>query len=126
MVLKDTLIDSDRMREGNILALLHATANDDDKLLVEKHFLTMICHGDVWTEFDLLDDAANALMRGLSVPPDHDSLFKWIPFIQSYEPPSGHKIHYRIVFKEKGIPMDRITSLPDIMTVLTETVSGAF
>jgi hypothetical protein len=49
-VLKDTWIDSDRTREGNILASLHAAANDEDKQLVEKHFLTTICHGDVWTE----------------------------------------------------------------------------
>jgi hypothetical protein len=69
-----------------------------------------------------------------------------MPFIQDYVPPSGsdglrgvtraqashlhqiyaHKTHYRIIFKEKGIPLDRVKSLPDLMTVLTETVSGVF
>ena len=124
MVLKDIWIDSGRKRDGNILALFHATADDDDKQLVEKHFLTTICHGDVWTEFDLLDDTANALMRGIS--PDHDSLFKRDPFIWNNEPPSAHKTHYRIVFKEKGIAMYHMKSVPDVMTVLSEAVGGAF
>jgi hypothetical protein len=72
-VLKDIWIDSDRTREGNILALLYAAANDKDRQLIEKHFLTTICHGDVWTELGILDDTANALMRGLKITADHDS-----------------------------------------------------
>ena len=68
------------------------------------------------------------------------------PLHQKYQPSSGseglcaisciqalhshlryaHKTHYRIVFKEKGITIDCIKSLPDVMTVLTETVRGAF
>jgi len=139
VVLKDTWVDSDRTREGNILASLHAEAGREDRKLVEKHFLTTICHGDVWTEFDILDDTANALMRALNITSDHDSLFELQrkPFIQNYGPPwplSGseshlryaHKTHYRIVFKEKGITIDRMRSLPDVMTVLTGTVNGAF
>jgi hypothetical protein len=135
-VLKDIWIDSDRMREGNVLASLHAAANDEDRQLLEKHFLTIVCHGDVWTELDILDDTANALMRGLNITADHDSLFKpqRKPFIQHYEPHPGsgshlrytHETHYRMVFKEKCITIYRMKSLPDVMTVLTETVSGAF
>jgi hypothetical protein len=136
VVLKDIWVDNDRTREGNIVASLHAAANYEDKELVEKHFLTTICHGDVWTELDILDDTSNALMRGLNITPDRDSLFELQrrPFIQNYIPRFvsesrlryTHKTHYRIVFKEKGITIDLIRSLPDVMTVLTETVSGAF
>jgi hypothetical protein len=136
VVLKDIWVDNDRTREGNIVALLHAAANDEDKKLVEKHFLTTICHGDVWTELDILDDTANALMRGLNITPDRDSLFElqrkrfvqiYIPrFVSEWRLRHAHKTHYRIVFKEKGITIDHIRSLPDVMTVLTETVSGAF
>ena len=148
VVLKDIWIDSDRTREGNILASLSSAANDEDRELVEKHFLTTVCHGDVWTKLDILDDTANALMRGLNITPGRDSVFElqWGPFIQNHKPPTGsqglramsrvqaphshlkyaHKTHYRIVFKEKGITIDRIRSLPDVMTVLTETASGAF
>jgi hypothetical protein len=147
-VLKDIWIDSDRIREGNILALLHAEAEGQDKKLFEKHFLTTICHGDVWTEFDILDDTANALMRGLNITLDRDSLFKLQqkPFIPDHKPSTrtdslretsrvqaphlhlkyGHKTHYRIVFKEKGTTVDQMRSLPDVIKVLTEIVSGAF
>jgi len=147
VVLKDMWIDSDRTREGNILAFLHAAADKNDKLLIEKHFLTTICHGDVRTN-GILDDTANALMRGLDVKNDHKSFFmlQRTPFMLNKNAPSGsggrpgatpaqapqshisyaHKTHYRIVFKENGITLGRIKSLPDVMTVLTETVSGAF
>jgi hypothetical protein len=147
VVLKDIWIDSDRTREGNILASLHAAANIEDRQLVEKHFLTTVYHGDVWTEHDVLDDTANALMRGLSITPHHASLFKLQrTLIHKYEPPSGsealraisrvqaphsylsyaHKTHYRIVFKERGITVDRMNILSDVMMAFTETVSGAF
>jgi hypothetical protein len=133
-VLKDIWIDSDRMREGNVLALLRAAANDEDRQLLVKHFLTIVCHGDVWTELGILDDTANDLMRGLKITADHDSLFKpqREPFIHNYEPRPGshprytHKTRYRIVFKEKCITIYRMKSLPDVITVLTETVGGEF
>ena len=135
VVLKDIWIDSDRMREGNILASLHSAADDKDKQLLKSYFLTTICHGDVWTTLDILDDTANALMRGLNIASGRGSLFKLQqkPFIPNHEPPSGsaglratsrvqaphshlryaHKTHYRIVFKEKGITIDRMRSLPE-------------
>ena len=148
VVLKDTWVDSDRTREGNVIALLHTEANCEDRKLIKKHFLTTICHGDVWTDPDIRDDTANSLMRGLDITSDHVSLFKLQvkPFSRTYESLSGsesskeycrvraphpylsyaHKTHYRIVFKEKGITIDRVKKLPEVMTVLGETVGGAF
>ena len=147
VVLKDTWVDSDRTREGNVIALLHTEANCEDRKLIEKHFLTTVCHGDVWTELDILDDTANSLMRGLDISSAYVSRFKlqMNPFMQTYESRSGqssweysrvqvtypklrysHKTHYRIVFKEKGITIDCVMRLPDVMTVLGETVGGAF
>ena len=148
VVLKDTWVDSDRTREGNVIALLHTEANCEDRELIENHFLTTICHGDVWTELDICDDTANSLMRGLDITSDHVSLFKLQvnPFMRTYESRSGsessqersrvraphphlrytHKTHYRIVFKEKGITIDRVKKLSDVMKLLSETVGGAF
>ena len=37
----------------------------------------------------------------------------------------AHKTHCRIVFKEKGITVDLMQSLPDVMNIFTETVAGA-
>ena len=38
----------------------------------------------------------------------------------------AHKTHYRIVFKEQGVTIDRIKSLPQVMQIFSETVGGAF
>jgi hypothetical protein len=132
-VLKDIWADRDRMRGGAILTQLHAAANGEDKEWMKKHFLTTICHGDVWTEFDTPDDTENALMRGLNITTGHEFQLQMIPKYQPAaiqashsHPRYAHKTHYRIGFTEKGITIDRIKSLPDVMTVLTETVRGAF
>jgi hypothetical protein len=145
-VLKDIWIDSDRTREGDILAQLQSEANTEDKKLVEKYFLTTLCHGDVWMAPNLPDDTKNGLMRGLKITTD--SVFQLqrkqlmlekretttgseaLRAISRLPVPHpnlkyGHKTHYRIVFKEKGTTVDLIPSLPDVMTIFTETVAGA-
>ena len=150
VVVKDMWIDSDRMREGDILASLLEEADEEDKELVKRHFLTVACQGDVWTTHDTRDDTANALMRGLDIASDGTSLFQLQrkSFVQNSERPSrsdslraasrvqtphdgspikyAHKTHYRVVFEEKGITIDRIRSLPKVMEVLSETVGGEF
>lgn len=134
VVLKDTWTDSDSTREGNVLALLRAAANDEDRQLIEKHFFTIICHRDVLTDVDILDNTANGLMRRLNMASGHVSAFNLMPFVD-YEPRFGsksrsryttHRTHYRIVFKEKGITIGLVRGLPDVMTVLSETVSSVF
>jgi hypothetical protein len=148
VVLKDFWINSDRMREGNILRSLHEAADNEDKKLVEKHFLTTICHGDVRIE-PIFDDTANALMRGLEIPKDNGSLFKLQrhPIMQNPKPATGskglratarvqnpnrrhqryeHKTHYRIVFKEICTAIDNMESLPEVMNVLTDIAGGTF
>ena len=146
-MLKDIWIDSDRTREGEILAKLLEDAKDEDKQLVERYFLTALFHGDVYTEPGVLDDTENGLMRGLTIPTGHDSQFKLqrksfnqsdgpstesksldihhLPGSRSH-PKYAHKTHYRIVFKEQGTTIDRVKSLHEVMTVLTETAEGAF
>jgi hypothetical protein len=146
VVVKDIWIDHDRTREGTILAKLHAQADNEDKKLVEKFFLTTICHGDVWTEPGVLDDTENGLMRGLKlstggtfelqrkqlvlekqpIPPGSEGL-REISRLPVPHPHLKyvHKTHYRVIFKEKGVTVDLVPSIPDIMTILTDTVSGA-
>jgi hypothetical protein len=142
-VLKDIWIDHDRTREGLILPQLYDEADDEDKEIVKKHFLTVICHGDVWTEPNVLDDTENGLMRGLTATTD--SMFEpqqkqlVVPKHQAASGSQGlhatsrlhaphpnlkytHKTHYRIVFEEKGVTIDLISSFPKVMKVLTETV----
>ena len=47
-VLKDTWIDSDRMREGHIMAEIRNSATKKEKELIEDALLTMEVHGDVY------------------------------------------------------------------------------
>lgn len=50
-VLKDTWIDSDRMREGLITAeILKSVTNEEDKATVESAFLKTEMHGDVFVD----------------------------------------------------------------------------
>jgi hypothetical protein len=148
VVLKDAWIDSDRKREGDILAELHAAADEEGKRLIEKLFLTTICHGDVRTEPGTVDDTAMALMRGLEITKDHPSLFQLQRNSSVQKKTSGtgsrnlraftpdevplHRIrydpktHYRTVYKEVCVTIDSIRILPDVMQILTEIVSGAF
>ena len=147
VVLKDVWIDHDRAREGSILNQLYDEADDGDKKLVRKYFLTTVCHGDIWMEPGVVDDTENGLMRGLDT--STDSVFvlqREEPVISTEDPVHGlervratsrlhvthpifrypHKTHYRIVFKERGITIDLIPSIPDVMTILAETATGAF
>jgi hypothetical protein len=144
-VLKDIWIDDDRVREGEILASLLEEANSEDKELVKQYFLTAITHGDVWIGPNFRDETANGLMRGLEI--HHNSSFELqhTPVLHTMLPPGSQssremsqvqfphpnriyepKTHYRIVFEQICEPIDHISSLPDVLDVLTETVSGAF
>jgi hypothetical protein len=112
VVLKDTWIDSDHTREGDALSSLRAAANDEDRQLIEKHFLTTVCHGVVWTELDILDDTANGLMRGLDITAYHDSLFELQlrPFIWDHglffwlrsRPRYTHRTHRTLLDRFQG------------------------
>ena len=149
VVLKDFWIDSDRMREGDILAAMYEEAEGDDKILFEKHFLTTICHGDVWIGSGILDDTAIALMRGLKITSDHIPQFdlqRTPVFENPKKSASGSegtrgvsrvqvpgarlryadKTHYRIVFKEICVTIERMPSIPDVMAILDQTVTGTF
>ena len=146
VVLKDIWIDHDRMREGAILAQLHDKADKEDKILVEKLFLTTVCHGDVLDETGRCDDTENGLMRGLQTVTDSFDLQRKPLMMSKHATGSGsqglratsclhiphssmtytHKAHYRVIFEEKGETIDRIESLPEVMKILVEIVAGAF
>ena len=54
------------MREGVILAQLYDEAKGNNKDLMQKYFLTAICHGDVRSDPDIFDDTELGLMRRLN------------------------------------------------------------
>ena len=148
VVLKDIWIHRDRLREGEILAQLYEEADEDDKKLVKKYFLTTLCHGDVFVEPDVRDDTEN-LMRGLETSPDSvfelqeessmDSRYNTfasgsrslsainrIPDVPHPNLTYSPKMHYRIVFEENGETIDSLRKLPDVMKILGDIVAGMF
>lgn len=47
-IIKDTWIDSDRTREGDVMTqILQDATSDTHRAALEKIFLTVVCHGDV-------------------------------------------------------------------------------
>jgi Fungal protein kinase len=146
VVLKDIWIDHDRTREGDILAQLYKEADEEDKKLVKKHFLSTVCHGDVLIEPSVRDNTRD-LMRRMDITRDSvfqlqkrssmDSTHKVASGSQSLRAMSrlhvqhpnltySHKTHYRIVFEEKGTTIDLVPNLSDVMKVLVDIVAGAF
>ena len=148
VVLKDIWIDNDRTREGAILAQLYDEADTEDKKLLKKYFLITVCNGDVCIGPNI-DDTENGLMRGLSR--DKFNLFQLQteslqPVCREGEGPSGsrglratsclhdhrpavtymHRTHYRIVFEEKGVPIDEVQKLGDVMKGAVDIVTGMF
>ena len=125
VILKDTWTDKDRVREGAILAQMYHEAKGGDKALVQKHFLTIICHGDVRMNPEVVDDTEETIMRGLKTM-NHTFLVRYAKTgsitisdslsetleMNSFDDPNPktyiHKTHYRIVFKEQGIAINHI------------------
>ena len=147
-MLKDIWINNDRTREGAILAQLYDEADAEDKKLLKKYFLTTVCHGDVRIGPNI-DDTENGLMHGLSR--DKCNLFQLqkesvqqirregngasgsqglraTSRLHDQRPAVTymHKTHYRIVFEEKGVPIDEVRKLADVMKGLVGIVTGTF
>jgi hypothetical protein len=148
VVLKDIWINSDRMREGAILDELYKDAGDEDKPLVRQYFLTPVCHGDVLlAEPNIVDDTDCGLMRGLKLDDTKLFILQRKDFVVTTDrsapgseeprqasrlhfphpvPKYAPKTHYRVVFKEKGIAVDSIKKLPDVLKILSGIVTGTF
>ncbi|KAF9513075.1 hypothetical protein BS47DRAFT_1017359 [Hydnum rufescens UP504] len=130
------------MREGTVPAHLYEEADEEDKKLVKRHFLTTVCHGDVLMERGVVNDTLNLMCR---LDTAQDSVFKLqknASSVSERKVPSGlanlretsrlhvprpnltyaHKTHYRIVFEEKGVTVDLLPSLRDVMKALADIV----
>ncbi|KAI0085289.1 hypothetical protein BDY19DRAFT_996840 [Irpex rosettiformis] len=134
MVIKDCWIDTDRKREGDILAeILEAaktSTNPNHLQNIKDHFLTVVHHGDVLV--DGVKDTTLSLRRGTEFPEPR----RFLDLVRSSaakevdKPPAGlvtlgedaavwlrgfrsdDKSHYRIVFdsEENCDPIDTLTS----------------
>ncbi|KAI0341438.1 hypothetical protein BDW22DRAFT_1485428 [Trametopsis cervina] len=147
VVVKDCWIDDDRTREGDILAAIEKAAQASDNPLhkerFDRHFLHVVCHGDVYIDGE--KDNTLALMRKSaplpsSLPPYE--LKRLEAAVAVANPPVGSvqgdldvskkkamvehgaKTRYRIVFQECGKTIDKLTSAMKICKALHEANTG--
>jgi hypothetical protein len=147
VVIKDVWVDDDREREDRILSQLFNDADDKDKELIRKYFLTVLACGDVIVG-GKVDHTRDLITRGRDIPRGHkfrlptkalDPRFKhlsstgyppsWDEFELSRAPPATHrrfppKVHYRVVFKEVGKPLHDLETLGDGFHLLVDAIAG--
>ncbi len=146
-ILKDSWIDEDREREGDIILKLRgSTQSEEDERVLTGALFTIESHGDVFidkerdctrTLSDTLEKSefllelpqptdernkAASLMVRVAIGSPEDAPDK----ISDPAPEYHRKVHYRIVFNEVGIPLHEITSLRRVFSVLTDTSVGKY
>ncbi|KAI0341452.1 hypothetical protein BDW22DRAFT_1359015 [Trametopsis cervina] len=132
VVVKDCWIDDDRTREGDTLAAIGQAAQASDNPLhkqrFDRHFLHVVCHGDVYIDDE--KDNTFALMRKSaplpsSLPPyELKRLEGAVGVAKKALVEHGSKTHYRIVFLECGETIDKLTSAKKICNALHEANTG--
>ncbi|KAI0943406.1 hypothetical protein AcW1_002575 [Taiwanofungus camphoratus] len=140
VALKDSWIDSDRDREGDLSASLRDSASsEEDREDIDARFLTVLHHGDVYIDGNA-DDTRTLMTRSMEIPSECSRYNVQISpedilsgsntgtghyrtpqeYNQEMIEPMHHpKAHYRIVFKEVCKPLYKITSLALILKVLS-------
>ena len=151
--LKDVWVEADCCREGHILTELfqkiRSTSHDEDFQAARRHFLTVLCHGDVI--IDGREDHTSHLLGGEQLPAEDDdmeipvTLFHRIvasgcfqiastgvvqvnpcgrmPAKRTERVPS--RAHYRIVFEEVGLAVHDLPSLRNVCQALHDAVEGS-
>jgi hypothetical protein len=142
-------VDDDREREGVIREQLESAATKDDKLLVQKYFMTVLHHGDVVINRSV-DHTKHFIMHGADVPSSKrfqiqrkDAAIPNANISSTGAAPSisvggewltrathggsykySNKVHYRIVFQEVAKPIYSLTMLSDVLRSLEHAATG--
>jgi hypothetical protein len=139
-VLKDTWVETSRLREGKTYNNVLAGAADEEK----KFFLTILCDGDVKLASGA-DDTTLGIRKGS--PPDtsfqvfnklaRSSSQYWIignpegsmlERLRPVEKPGAfvNRAHYRIVFDEVGVPFSELRNLGKIWQAVCDANKGSY
>jgi hypothetical protein len=114
VVVKDLWMPADAAQEGNqLLELrekLRALEEPGTPLPPGDYFLTVLAHGFVRTPDGADDHTLDVVMRGC------------LPPVKSAQ--RTPRKHYRIVFKEVGVPIDRLSTISEIMHALADATRG--
>ena len=149
VALKDCWVDSDRMREGEILDKIRGSVTDPRAAqVISRCLLSVACYADVLVE-DEVDTTDKLHRRGAPIPANHGRLPLKLradtiqadskPVVNATPTPEqrGHvttdsvsflayspKTHHRIVFEEIGVPIYQVESLPKVFNALRQLVIG--
>lgn len=149
VVLKDTWVDYDRDREGNIMeAVINDLSTPEDRETLREILLTVLCHGDVlgpdghedstrlvpsdrWQPYSLNEetsteeDARTTSTNSLANSGAYGAL---PPKPRGYDKPVlfTRKTHYRIVFEEVGTPLNQVDNLRHVFKALWNVSRGEF
>ena len=130
VALKDAWVEGSRVREGeNNERLKQSRVFVESEASFRSHFLTVECHGDV-----LVAGAQDCTAQLFTTVPDPDAdtlqssssegtgtdVTSGPDKLPRRSGSSHSQVHYRIVFKEVGLPLAEITSLRTIFKVLSD------
>ncbi|KAI0916492.1 hypothetical protein AcV5_002972 [Taiwanofungus camphoratus] len=142
VALKDSWVNNDRDREGDLFASLRDSAPSElIRESIDTRFLTVLHHGDVYIHGEA-DETRIVMPRGVDIPKECPRYDLFVPISMDERPPIGHyltpeeykarihrtpptyhsRAHYRIVFKEICQPLHKITSLALVLKVLSHIV----
>jgi hypothetical protein len=151
VVIKDSWVDNDRKREGQILEEIRASAESEsvEREFLDQHLLTVLSYGDVLIKGQA--DTTDIHRCGKAVPPGHGKLKlnlkdnrpsrPKMPAVNVTPAPNpstcdnhdekdfieyAAKTHHRTVFAEVGVPIYQVESLADVFLALRNLVPGQF
>ncbi|KAF8585410.1 hypothetical protein K439DRAFT_1047266 [Ramaria rubella] len=142
VVIKDSWVDVDRAKEGDIRSEFESEVEGEDKAKIQQYFMTVLNHGEATIsgqpdrtldmlhgqelpegrKFQLNQQDVTRVFRpsGIGALPSVPSLAR----VQYTNVRYQHKAHYRIVFKEVGRPIHSLTGQLDIFQALEDATSG--
>lgn len=124
VALKDTWVDSNRDREGDILSqVLQSDFVAKEHKELEKYFITAHTHGDVFVA-DVQDHTPTFLYPDPAPYSKGSVCLATRPISSSRVRLTGFQVHYRIVYTEVGESLAETTSLHTVFKALEDAIYG--
>ncbi len=124
MIIKDYWVDHYMSREADTYArILDDAQTEADRDILKRHLLTPVYFGDVVIDGQR-DNTLSLLRRGAAVP--SDTAYPTIHGDDSYIQPMlfHEKSHHRIVFLEYCVPISRLNSGREVLSIVMQVTDG--
>ena len=144
VVVKDVWRHGELSQEGSNIQSIRDSANEEELLFLDDHLPTVLCHGDVVihpnpavdpphldsTQTHMRNFLSFCAGKSITEPAILPPGTRLGPYFSEYVLTKGEtelrgrRIHYRIVFKESGVPIHRIKSPGVVFNALADIASG--